>query len=147
MFELIAGWIWKGDILIADLEDMEKLEASEILSLKDQRHNKEMKSIPSCRWYSKIVRKRPRIPRTHSEVRINSKERRSQWRTSGESQPTESTDDAEDLADFWSIQGDFIYRHHNEPRDKLCVAKEETFPLPMTYIDETRSTYTDLDVM
>ena len=27
-----------------------------------------------------------------------------------------NTDDAEARADFWSIQSDFIYRHHNEPR-------------------------------
>ena len=46
-----------------------------------------------------------------------------------ESQPTESTDDAEARADFWSIQGDFIYRHHNEPRVQLHVPKEETFPI------------------
>ena len=55
------------------------------------------------------------------------------------------TDDAEVRADFWSIQGDFIYRHHNEPRVQLYVPKEETFPIP--YIDVTRSTHTDLDVM
>ena len=30
-YELIAGGIWKGDILIADLEDLEKLDASDIL--------------------------------------------------------------------------------------------------------------------
>ena len=29
-YELIAGRTWKGDILIADLEDLEKLDASEI---------------------------------------------------------------------------------------------------------------------
>ena len=29
-YALIAGGIWEGDILIADLEDMEKLDASEI---------------------------------------------------------------------------------------------------------------------
>ena len=29
-YQLIAGGIWKGDILIADLEDLEKLDASEI---------------------------------------------------------------------------------------------------------------------
>ena len=29
-YELIAGGIWKGGILIADLEDLEKLDASEI---------------------------------------------------------------------------------------------------------------------
>ena len=38
---------------------------------------------------------------------------------SGESRPTRTTDDAEARADFWSIQGDFIYRHHNEPRVQL----------------------------
>ena len=47
-----------------------------------------------------------------------------------ESQSTEIEDDAEVLKDFWSIQGDFIYRHHHEPRVQLCVPKEETFPVP-----------------
>ena len=65
----------------------------------------------------------------------------------GESQPTESTDDAEARADFWSIQGDFIFRHHNEPRVQLYVPMEETFPTPLQYIDVTRSIYTDLDVI
>ena len=65
----------------------------------------------------------------------------------GESQPTESTDDAEALADFWPIQGDFIYRHHSEPRVRLYVPKEETFPIPLKYTDVTRSTHADLDVV
>ena len=64
---------------------------------------------------------------------------------SGESQPAEPTDDAEARADFWSIQGDFICRHHNEPRVQLHVPKEETFPVLLKlYIDVTRSTHTDL---
>ena len=29
-YELITGGIWKGDFLIADLEDLEKLDASDI---------------------------------------------------------------------------------------------------------------------
>ena len=65
----------------------------------------------------------------------------------GESQPTESTDDAEVRADFWSIQGHFICHHHNEPRVQLHVSREETFPVPLKYIDVTRSTHTDLDVL
>ena len=59
--------------------------------------------IPSSRWYSKSVRKRPRIPRTHSQARTNRKEWRSQWwiwKRTGECQPTEPTDDAEARADF-----------------------------------------------
>ena len=56
-------------------------------------------------------------------------------------QPTESKDDTEAQKDFWAIQGDFIYRHHNEPRVQL------TFPIPLEYIDVTRATCTNLDVL
>ena len=62
-------------------------------------------------------------------------------------QPTDSRDDAEAWRDFWSIQGDFIHRHHIEPRLQLFVPKEETFPIPLKYIDATRATYTNLDVL
>ena len=62
-------------------------------------------------------------------------------------QPTESKDDAEARRDFWSIQGDFIYRHHIEPRVQLYLPKEETFPIPLKYIDVTRTTHTNLDVL
>ena len=54
-------------------------------------------------------------------------------------------DDAEDRADL--IQGDFIYRHHSEPRVQLYVPNEETFPNSLKYIDNTSSTHTDLDVL
>ena len=49
---------------------------------------------------------------------------------SGEPQLTKPTDDAEACTEFWSIQGDFVYRHHNEPRVQLCVPKEEACPIP-----------------
>ena len=39
----------------------------------------------------------------------------------GEPQRTASKYDAEARAAFWSIQGDLIYRHHNEPRVQLCA--------------------------
>ena len=62
-YELIAGGFWKGDILIADLEDLEKLDAPEIHPRRIKRKEvlisqEEMNSIPRSRWYSKIVRKR-----------------------------------------------------------------------------------------
>ena len=66
---------------------------------------------------------------------------------SGESQSANTTDDAEARADFWSIQGDFIYRHYSEPRVQLRVPKEETFHIPLKYNDFTRSIHTDMDVM
>ena len=61
-------------------------------------------------------------------------------------QPTETKDDAEARRDVWSIQGDFIYRHHMEPPVQLNVPKQETFPIPLNYIDVTRATKNNLDV-
>ena len=58
----------------------------------------------------------------------------------------ETKDDAEARNDFWSLEGDFIYRHHVEPRVQLYVPKEDTFPAPLKYIDVTRTTYTNPDV-
>ena len=68
-------------------------------------------------------------------------------RSSNGSQPAETQDDAEARNDFWSIEGDFIYRHHVEPRVRLGVPKEESFPTPQKYIDVTRSTHANLDVV
>ena len=44
-----------------------------------------------------------------------------------ESQPTKPTDDSEARAGFWSIQGDFIYRHHNEPPSPYRRKKHSVF--------------------
>ena len=49
--------------------------------------------------------------------------------------------------DFWTISGDFVYRHHVEPRVKLCVPTGEPFPVPLKNIDVTSTTDTTLDVM
>ena len=53
----------------------------------------------------------------------------------------------EAINDFWSMSGSFIYRHHVEPRVKLYWPREESFPIPLKYIDVSRTTQTNLDVM
>ena len=62
-------------------------------------------------------------------------------------QADSTRDDAEAKNDFWSISGDFIDRHHVEPRVKLHVPREESFPIPLKYIDVTRNTFSSLDVL
>ena len=62
-------------------------------------------------------------------------------------QDDSSLDDAEVKNDFWSITSDFIYCHHVDLRVKLYVPREESFPIPMKYIDVTRNTHTSPDVM
>ena len=56
-------------------------------------------------------------------------------------------DDEEAGNDFWSIKGEFIFRHHVEPRVQHYSPREESFPIPMKYSDVTRNTHTSLDVM
>ena len=63
-------------------------------------------------------------------------------------QPHDSIPDAgEAMNDFWSMSGNFIYRHHVEPRVKLYSPREESFPVPLKYVDVSRTTHTNLDVM
>ena len=117
-----------GDVLIADLEDLEKLDESEICL---RRVNAEEVLIspkgdqfifPVAAGAAKLsVRDfeiREPTPRREQTVRSEDFSEELQGEP-GRSQPTESTDDAEARADFWSIQGDFINRHHSEPRVQL----------------------------
>ena len=61
--------------------------------------------------------------------------------------PHDSFPDAgEAIHDFWSMSGNFIYRHHVEPRVKHYSPREESFPIPLKYIDVSRTTHTNLDV-
>ena len=42
---------------------------------------------------------------------------------------------------------EIIYRDHVEPRVKLYVPREESFPIPLKYIDVARTTYTSRDTL
>ena len=44
------------------------------------------------------------------------------------------------------MSGNFIHRHHVEPRVKLYSPREESFPIPLKYFDVSRTTHTNLDV-
>ena len=64
------------------------------------------------------------------------------------SPPHGSFPDAGDaMNDFWSMSGNFIYRHHVEPRVKLYSPREDSCLIPLKYIDACRTTHTNLDVM
>ena len=62
--------------------------------------------------------------------------------------PQDSYPDAgEARNDFWSMSGNFKNCHHVEPRVKLYSPREEPFPIPLKYIDVSRTTRTNMDVM
>ena len=149
-YALIAGRIWKGYILVADIEELGKLDASEIYP---RRLNaKEVLITPKDgEFVLPVADGSAKLSERDSEfqeptLRRDSTEKRETHGDREEFQPEETKDDEEIHKDFGSIQGDFIYRHHVEPRVQLYVPKEESLPIPLKYINVIRSTYTDLDV-
>ena len=156
-YALYAGGIWKGDVLVADLEELETMDASEIFS---KRLNAKEVIFPKEKgeFIFPIADRRIKLPggdqdlRTSTLVRHRPIQGESNIDFLGESegslpQPHVSFPDAgETINDFWSMSGNFTYRHHVEPRVKLYSPTEESFFIPLKYIDESRTTRTNLDV-
>ena len=105
----------------------------------------------SCRWTNQTFWRRSGLENIHLDTG-SSNFRRSHVDFLGESEgslppPHDSLPDAgEAINDFWSMSGNFIYRHHVEPRVKLYSPREESFPFPLKYLDVSRTTRTNLDV-
>ena len=152
-YALYAGRIWKGDVLIADLETMD---ASEIYS--KRLNAKEVIFPKQGEFIFPIADGRIKTPGGDQELRTSTlvRHRPIQGESNidflGESEgslppPHDSFPDAgEAINDFWSMSGSFIFRHHVEPRVKLYSPREESFPVPLKYIDVSRTTHTNLDV-
>ena len=136
---LSAGGIWKGDILVADIEVLKEMGASELYARR--RNAKEVLTPMKGDNFTFPVAdgtvqtsggdQRLRTPTTIRDRPEPGKEQEVlRGESDGLSSPTplqdDSTlDDAEARHDFWSITGDFICRHHVEPRFELYVPKEE----------------------
>ena len=138
------SWLWTDQggkfgeeiFLIANLEDLEKLDASDLylrrINAKEVLIRQKNEFIFSIADGTAKLSGRDcelRVPTPRRELTARSKDLSGEMQgESGESWRAEPTDDAKARADFWSIRGYFIYRHHNEPRVQLYVPKEETCP-------------------
>ena len=156
-YALYVEGIWKGDVLVADLEELETMDASEIYS---KRLNAKEVIFPkdNGEFIFPIADGRIKPLGGHQDLRTSTLIRprpiqgESHFDFLGESEgslppPRDSFPDAgEAISDFWSMSGNFSYRHHVEPRVKLYSPREESFPLPLKYIDVSRTTHTNLDV-
>ena len=155
-YALYAERIWKGDVLIADLEELETMDASEIYS--KRLNAKEVIFPKQGEFIFPIADGRIKTPGGDQELRTSTLIRPRPIQGEGHvdflgesegslPQPHDSLPVAgEAVNEFWSMSGNFIYRHHVEPRVELYSPKEESFPIPLKYIDVTRSTHTNLDV-
>ena len=155
-YALYAGGIWKGDALIADLEELETMDASEICS--KRLNAKEVIFLQKGEFIvpiadgriktlggdqelrtSTLIRPRPIQGGSHIDFLRESE--------GSLPQPHDSFPDAgEAINCFWSMSGSFIYRHHVDPRDELYSQREESFPVPLKCTDVTRMIHSNLDV-
>ena len=152
-YALYAGGIWKGDVLIADLEELETMDASEIYS---KRLNAKEVILPKGEFIFPIADGRIKLPGGDQDLRTSTLIRPQPIQGEGHvdflgesegsppSSPQDSYPDAgEARNDFWSMSGNFIYHHHVEPRVKLYSPREESIPIPLKYMDVSRTTHTN----
>ena len=117
-YALYAGGIWKGDVLIADLEELETMDASEIYS--KRLNAKELIFPKQGEFILPIADGRIKTPGGDQELRTSTLIRprpiqgdghvdflgESEWSLP---QPHDSFPDAgEAINDFWSMSGSFI---------------------------------------
>ena len=157
-YALYTEIIWKGDILVADIEELETMNASEIYS---KRLNAKEVIFPkeNGKFMFPAADGRINLSGWDQQLRAPTLTREHPIRGEGHvdflgesegslSPPQDSLPDAgEAINDFWSMSGNFIYRHHVEPRVKLYSPREESFPTPLKYIDVSRTTRTNSDVV
>ena len=134
--------------MVADIEELGKLDASEIhaqrLNAKEILTSKkgETFTFPFSDGIAKLCGKDHEVRESTQkrEQPVRSEDPREELQGNSErSQPTTTKDDTEARNDFWSIEGDFINRHHTEPPVHLYVPKEETSPNPLKHIDVTKA--------
>ena len=147
--------IWKGDILVAGSEDLEHMDAAEI---HPRRIDAEEVLTPQRREdvICPIADGTAKLSEGDHEFREPALRRKQPvWsedlcgELQGEPedpQPTETKDDAEARADLWSIQF-YLSSSHWSSSSTLCAERRKHSFLHLKYIDVTRASYTNLDVL
>ena len=147
-YALYAGKIWKGDVLIADFEELETMDASEIyskrLNAKEVLFPKEKGTfifpIADGRNLTPWRRSRPEDIHFGTLIFLENQQGLFHHFATRFRMPVKQLM----ISDF--CQDGSLYRHHVETRVKLYSPKEESFPTPMKYIDVSRTTHTNLNV-
>ena len=156
-YAVYAGGIWKGDVLVADLEKLETMDASEIYS-KGLNAKAVIFPLEKREFIFPVADGRIKLPGGDQDLKTSTWIRQRPIRGEGNidflGEPEGSLpphhdsfpDAGEAINDCWSMSGNFKNRHHVEPRVKLYSPREESFPIPLKYIDVSRTTHTNLDV-
>ena len=137
-----GGEIWKGDALVADIEELETMDASENLLEKTQCERGDFSKKNENLFFQSQMDE----PKPLEEIKIwehppwygsDPFKKRVMLTFLGESEGSlpQSQDSFPDVGeainDFWSMSGHFTYRHHVEPRVTVYSPREESFPIPL----------------
>ena len=135
-YVLRAGRGWSGDIMIADYEDVQESEASgiyvkrfenqEVFVKEDFEHHCAY-GTQKISWSSKKIINSGENLEREDDVEIEEGDRK-----------------GINTEDSWSMSGEFIYRRHENHRLKLYDPGNETFPIPLKYVDAMRQTQTSI---
>ena len=151
-FFFSAGGIWKGYILVADIQELKQMDGLDAKGVPT--------SMKGDKFFFPIEDGTVKMSGGDQDLRTSTfiqdspdrGEEEDNLRGESEGYPSTSRQDSswydgEAKCDFWSISGEFIHRHHVEHRVTQYVPTEESYPVPLKYIDVSRSTDTTLDVM
>ena len=137
-YALYAGSIWKGDVLIADLEELETMDASEIYS--KRLNAKEVIFPKQGEFIFPIADGRIKTTGGDQELRTSTLVREHPIRGEshrdflGESEgslpPLQDSlpDDGEAINDFWSMSGNFLYRQSRRTQSQTLLAERRILP-------------------
>ena len=139
------GGIWKGDLLVEDIEELEKMDASAIHAMR--LNAKEVLTpqngetyIPDRRWNSQIIWRRPGSENIQSGTALTEEKSKVIFKENQTGFHHHFKTHRRMMVKQEMISGPFQASRGTLPR-------EESFPLPLRYIDVTRATSTTLDVI
>ena len=157
-YALYAGGIWKGDVLVADLEELETMDASEMCP---KRLNAEAVILPreNGKFIFPVADGRIKFAGGDQELRTSTLIREHPIRGEGQtdflgesegslpSPPQDSLPDGGDARTSGPCHETSFSAITLNPEFKLYSPREESFPIPLKYIDVSRTTHTNLDAM
>ena len=112
-YVLYAGEIWKGDIVVADIEELEQMDASELYT---RRLN--AKEVLTPQHSEKFT-----VHIADGNVKLSVGDQVLRTSTLIRDNP-----DREARNGFWSISGNYIYLHHVEPKSQTERVESRIIP-------------------
>ena len=125
-YALYAGGIWKGDVMVADIEELQQMDASE-LHARRVNAKEVLTRLKGEKFIFPIADETVKLSGGDQVLRTSTLIRDHPDRQKGLLQPHDKTHHGmmvKPKATFWFTSGDFIYRHHVEPRVKLNMRLE-----------------------